>query len=234
MRSEGAKGPAMRAAWLAVGLVALAPSGFGADWRSLLNDGLDQWKVLGEGHWRLRSDGVLAASFGHDRQRELQGPGGIARERFVRWSTRQSWLYTVREYEEYDLVLEYWVNSPGNSGVSIRDPSQARCGIAARPDFTCTPSKLGYEIQINSEYSEKWSTGSIYGLARAPDGLAAPGEWNRLNIESRRDAIRVYVNGELAAEHPGDPARPVKGPIGLQLHDVHSFVMFRNIWILER
>ena len=126
------------------------------------------------------------------------------------------------------------VNTPGNSGISIRDPSRARCGIAGRPDYDCTPSKLGYEIQIDSEYTGRWSTGSIYGFARAPEGLQKVGEWNRINIESRNDSIKVYVNGALASEHAGDPQRPTKGPIGLQLHDVHSFVMFRNIWILER
>ena len=223
----------MRTILLVLSLSMVASPAVAADWKDLLRNGLDDWRVLGEGHWRLRSDGVLAASFGHDRQKELQGPGEIDRERFVHWSTRQSWLYTVHDFEEYDLHLEYWVNTPGNSGISIRDPSQARCGIAERPDFSCTPSKLGYEIQINSEYSDKWSTGSIYGLAKARDGLAVPGEWNRINIESRTDAIRVYVNGVLASEHPGDPQRPGKGPIGLQLHDLHSFVTFRNIWILE-
>ena len=218
---------------LAMTLAALAQPALAADWKDLLRNGLDDWTVLGDGHWRLRSDGVLAASFGHDRQQELQGPGDIDRNRFVWWSTRQSWLYTTEEFEEYDLHLEYWVNTPGNSGISIRDPSQASCGVAERPDFKCTPSKLGYEIQINSEYSDRWSTGSIYGLARGRPGLEISGEWNRINIESRADAIRVFVNGELAAEHPGDPERPKRGPIGLQLHDIHSFVMFRNIWILE-
>lgn len=206
----------------------------GADWSDLLRDGLERWEVLGEGHWSLRSDGVLSGAFGVDRQRELQGEGDIGRSEFVYWSQRQSWLYTKREYEEYDLHLEYWVNTPGNSGISIRDPSRARCGIAQQLDFDCTPSKLGYEIQIDSDYTGKWPTGSIYGLARAPEGAAVTGEWNRINIESRVDAIRVYVNGKLVAEHAGDPTRPVAGPIGLQLHDLHSFVMFRNIWILER
>ncbi len=225
----------LRPAVLAVVMGALlAPSALAADWDNLLGDGLDAWTVLGEGLWRLRSDGVLSASFGHGRQKELQGPESIDRERFVWWTTRQSWLYTKRDYTEYDLHLEYWVNTPGNSGVSIRDPSQARCGIAQKPDFDCTPSKLGYEIQINSEYSDRWMTGSIYGLARAEPGLARVGEWNSLNIESRKDSIRVFVNGVLAAEHAGDPERPLSGPIGLQLHDVHSFALFRNVWILER
>ena len=224
----------MKRAILAAALAALAQSAPGADWNDLLRNGLDGWTVLGEGHWHLRSDGVVAATFGHDRQRELQGEGPIERERFVWWSTRQSWLYTNQEYEEFDLHLEYWVNTPGNSGISIRDPSRAECAISERPDYSCTPSKQGYEIQIDSEYTGRWSTGSIYGLARATEGLAVPREWNRINIESRRNSIRVYVNGKLAAEHAGDPDRPKSGPIGLQLHDIHSFVMFRNIWLLER
>lgn len=223
----------MRRMLLALALFGCAGAAPAADWKDLLRNGLDDWRVLGDGHWRLRSDGVVIASFGHDRQQELQGTGPIDRQAFVRWSARQSWLYTVRDFEEYDLHLEYWVNTPGNGGISIRDPSQARCGIAEKPDYSCTPSKLGYEIQIDSEYTGKWATGSIYGLARAPDGLDVSGEWNRINIESRHDVIRVYVNGVLASEHPGDPERPKKGPIGLQLHDLHSFVMFRNLWILE-
>jgi hypothetical protein len=58
-------------------------------------------------------------------------------------------------------------------------------------------------------------------------------DWNTLDIESRNDRIRVKLNGEVVAEHPGDPARPKAGPIGLQLHDRFSTVMFRNIRIRE-
>ncbi len=224
----------MRVAILVMVLAGPGPSAVAADWQDMFRNGLEDWRVLGEGHWQLRSDGVLAAYFSRERQEELKGSTGIPRDRFTWWSTRQSWLYTERDFEEFDLHLEYWVNTPGNSGISIRDPSRARCGIAERPEFDCTPSKQGYEIQIDSEYSGRWATGSIYGLARAPKGLQRIGEWNRINIASRKDSIRVFVNGVLASEHAGDPARPTTGPIGLQLHDVHSFVMFRNVWILER
>ncbi|MCY4188658.1 MAG: DUF1080 domain-containing protein [Bryobacterales bacterium] len=223
----------MRAVILVLACAATAPVAAAADWRDLLRDGLDGWEALGDGHWRIRSDGVVVASSGIGRQQELRGREDIRRAAFVAWSTRQSWLYTEREFGEFDLHLEYWVNTAGNSGVSIRDPSRAACGIAEKPDFACTPSKQGYEIQINSGHSDRWPTGSLYGLARARPGLDTAGEWNRLNIESRADAIRVYVNGVLAAEHAGDPERPRKGPIGLQLHDIHSFAMFRNIWVLE-
>ena len=54
-----------------------------------------------------------------------------------------------------------------------------------------------------------------------------------LEIESRKDAIRVRLNGQPAAEYPGDPARSLTGPIGLQLHDQFTLVMFRNIRIRQ-
>jgi len=41
------------------------------------------------------------------------------------------------------------------------------------------------------------------------------------------------VNGTLAAEYAGDPARSQTGPIGLQLHDQFTFALFRNIRIRE-
>ena len=211
----------------------LAPVANAADWVDLLRNGLDGWTILGDGIWRLRSDGVITAYRGPDK-RLFTDRESVSAQEYKRWDARQSWLYTKQEYEEFDLHLEYWVRTPGNSGISIRDPSQAEWGISDPPDFSKTPSKLGYEIQINSEWPDRWGTGSIYGLAKAKEGLQHVGEWNSLNIESRVDSIRVYINSVLAAEHAGDPKRPTKGPIGLQLHDQHSVVMFRNISILER
>ena len=58
-------------------------------------------------------------------------------------------------------------------------------------------------------------------------------DWNSLDIESRNDLIRVKLNGHEVAKHPGDPKRPTTGPIGLQLHDRFSVMMFRNIRIRE-
>jgi hypothetical protein len=37
----------------------------------------------------------------------------------------------------------------------------------------------------------------------------------------------------LVAEHPGVEGRPLKGPIGLQLHDLTSYTRFRNVRVKE-
>ena len=186
-----------------------------ADWQNLLANGLQGWEVLGDGIWTLRSDGVLIAHRKPDTA-HLEALGGkLTFKQFRAWETVQSWLYTKKHYEEFDLRLEYWVRTPGNSGISIRDPSRAQYALTIPPDFTKTPSKVGYEIQINSQWPDRYATGSIYGLASAKPGLQNDGEWNTMNIESRKNSIRVLVNGVVAAEHAGDPARPTRGPIGL-------------------
>jgi hypothetical protein len=205
-----------------------------ADWADLLGGNLNQWEILGDGIWKVRSDGVLVAYRKPDKDLLFSSGDAVTKKQFHDWDVVQSWIYTKKDYDEFDLHLDFWVRTPGNSGVSIRDPSQAKYGMAHPPDFSKTPSKLGYEIQINSEWPDPWPTGSIYGLAKAKEGAQKSGEWNSLNIESRRGGIKVFVNGELVAEHAGDPKRPATGPIGLQLHDQTSFVMFRNVFLLER
>ena len=37
-----------------------------------------------------------------------------------------------------------------------------------------------------------------------------------------------------ASSQSGDPGRPAAGLVRLQPHDERSFVVFRNVWILER
>ena len=202
-----------------------------AEWCDLFANGLTEWEILGDGIWELRPDGVLLAYRRPAKDALFGESDSIAKPQFHAWDTVQSWLYTRNDYGEFDLRLEYWVRTPGNSGISIRDPSRAQYGLTQPPDYSKTPSKLGYEIQINSEWPDPKNSGSIYGLADAPPGLQRVGDWNSLHIVSRDEVIRVFVNGLLAAEHAGDPKRPRTGPIGLQLHDQSSVVMFRNVWI---
>ncbi len=59
-------------------------------------------------------------------------------------------------------------------------------------------------------------------------------DWNRMEIQSRNNVIRVKLNGKLVTEHPGAPERPKTGPIGLQLHDVRTVIKFRHIRIREQ
>jgi hypothetical protein len=108
-----------------------------------------------------------------------------------------------------------------------------RYSYGPNPDFTKTPAHFGYKIQIINGRKTKYPSGSIYLFAPAVFGHEKVNDWNSLDIASRNDQIRVSLNGHEVASHPGDPARPKVGPIGLQLHDRFSIMMFRNIRLRE-
>ncbi len=213
--------------------ISLAAAG---DWKSLFNgSNLDGWEILGDGQWTVLHDRTIVGQRTAD-LRKMLVPGGPFKspKEFFDWVNTQSWLYTMRnDFGEFDLHVEYWTKTSGNSGVSIRDTSRARWAIVTPADFTKTPSKIGYEIQINNRYPDPHPAGSIYGFVDAPKDLTHEDDWNVLDIMSRNDKITVMLNGHLAAEHPGDPKRSKTGPIGLQLHDQFSVIMFRDIRIRE-
>ena len=225
----------LRAVRITLILMGFLASSGAADWKPLMNGkNLDGWEIVGDGVWLVMADGTLVGERRWSKDFPAPGQDLIKRSDYTSWRDQQSWLYTKRnDFGDFDLQLEFWIRIVGNSGVSIRDPSRGKYGVTIPPDYKRTPSKLGYEIQINSEYPDPHPTGSIYGFVDAKTGAQKNNEWNAMEIESRKDLIRVRLNGQVVAEHPGDPARPTTGPIGLQLHDQFSVVQFRNVRIRE-
>lgn len=202
-------------------------------WHALFNGkNLDGWEIEGESIWTVIEGGILSG------QRPEASPNAfsgwpISEKQYRAWFYEQSWLYTKQEFGSYDLYLEYWIPPGRNSGVSLCDSSRGRQSFGKGP--IKTPAHIGYEIQIlaSNDPKEKNLTGSIYQLFPAKPGLQHDNAWNTMNIEYRPDHIRVMVNGNIAAEGSTDPARPTHGPIGLQLHDRSTWILFRNIRIRE-
>lgn len=200
-----------------------------ADKRTLFNGkNLEGWEQHGDGLWLVVPDGILMGQHSQPDGKPF-GVWPVTDRQYRTWKNQQSWLYTKGEFGEYDLHVEYWLPPGGNSGISIRDTSRGDKSYGI-PD-QITPAHIGYEIQIIDEPNSKYPTGSIYTFVAAPDGVQKAGEWNSLDIESRDALIRVRLNGRVVSEHAGDPKRSKRGPIGLQLHDRFSVVLFRNITI---
>jgi hypothetical protein len=203
----------MRSLLLLLAIPAVAP----AQTIDLFNGkNLDGWEVVGDGVWTVRSDGYIVG------QRDPRLPKS-------KYDPDQSWLYTKKEFGQYDLHVEWWVRLGGNSGVSIRDQSRAKYSHGPEADPHRTPSHIGYEIQISVGDRDPFPSGSVYLFDHAKTGFQNDTDWNSLDIESRSDMIRVKLNGHLVSESPGDPARSKVGPIGFQLHDRTTLAMFRNI-----
>ena len=203
------------------------------DWRAIFNGkNLDGWEVHGDSTWTVLKDGTLVGVRPHTSPFK-EWP--LPRDQYRAWAEPQSWLYTTAEFDQFDLHVEYWIPPGGNSGISIRDTSRGRYALpGADHDSSRTPSHIGYEIQILANGGDdKYPTGSVYLFVPAKTGFQHADDWNNLDIESRHDMIRVRLNGQPVAESPGDPARSKTGPIGLQLHDRFSWIMFRSIKLKE-
>lgn len=185
-----------------------APHREPGEWQVLF-DGSDlrHWFVVQGGEWSIEN-GVLIGRNGRD------------------WTTNPartgSWLRTRQMYRDFELELEYAINEGGNSGVFFRSAAKRN------PAFT------GYEMQITDVYGKEANqyNAGIYDVVAPTKNVYKPAnEWNHVIITAIGSSIRIRINGELVIHHEGD--RRWQGYIGLQNHDDHSVVRFRNIRVRE-
>jgi hypothetical protein len=144
------------------------------------------------------------------------------------------WLMTTKEYDNFELRLQYKMAKHGNSGVGLRSPLEG------------DPAYVGMEIQLIDDAGWKglqsWQhTGSIYNVVPAAKIANRPlGQWNDMRIVAKGPHILVELNGEKlvdanlkdyvkehAKRHPGILRQ--SGHIGLQSHDQR--VEFRNLFL---
>jgi hypothetical protein len=164
---------------------------------------LTGWEVVGAGLWSVTRDGVIVGQFDYKHD-----------------GTRQSWLVTKEDFEDFRLSFEFWIPRGTNSGVAVRDPTRAK---AEKP-----PSFSGYEIQLIDWPGYEWQTGSIFRFAHARQDALKSRDWNRMEVEVRGSHFKITVNGAVVTEHD-DSTRSRRGPIEFQLHDKTALLMLRNI-----
>jgi hypothetical protein len=150
-------------------------------------------------------------------------------------------LFTAKQYDDFELRLEFRLTAGANSGILIRTPRGSFQDVVAQ----------GNEIQIYDDSApaaiQPWQRhGSLYGvLAAKPGHLKPVGQWNSQTIRCQKNKLQVVLNGtiildadlaELAkrpalngSPHPG--LRNDKGYIGLMNHTKR--VEFRKIEIKE-
>ena len=158
-------------------------------------------------------------------------------------------IWTTREYENFELTLDFKNDNCTNSGVFIY--------CSDKKDWV--PNTV--EIQIADDHCAKWTgyarCASIYGhLAPSKTGLVKkPGEWNKMKITAKGQRIIVELNGqkvtdmdmslwtsgkinpdgsEIPSWLPKPFAElPTKGYIGFQGKHGEATIWFRNIKVKE-
>lgn len=169
---------------------------------------LTGWVAMHGGEWTVENHSIV-------------GRNGVG------WSTNPeksgSWLRSEKSYRDFELELEFAINAKGNSGVFFHS------ALEKNPAFT------GHEVQIlddRGQEPKKYTTGSLYDVIAPTKNLSRPaGEWNQLSIRCQANRVTVHLNGERIVTY--DSTRSGEGYLGLQNHDSHAMVRFRNIWIRE-
>ena len=192
------------------------------DWRSLFNaHTLTGWRATGRAEGWAVEQGCIACT---------AKSGG--------------YLYTLEQFEDFELSLEFRFEPGVNSGVFFR-----------WSDLT-DPVHTGLELQVLDTHGReppgRHDCGALYDMvAPAVQVVRAAGEWNRALIHCEGTLVRIDLNDVrvvdadlslwvVAGQNPdGTPNKfahawagmPRRGHIGLQDHG--GRVWYRNIRLRE-
>jgi len=151
-------------------------------------------------------------------------------------------LITDAEYENYRLVVEYrFAAKPGNCGVLVHASTpralykmfpksiEVQMNHGDAGDFWCIVENITVPDMIKRRGPrENWGITEGKGrriLNLTDDSEKNPGDWNTMVIECVRDAVKVWVNGDLV--NHGTQCTASKGKIALQAEG--SEVEFRKL-----
>ncbi len=167
------------------------------------------------GNWKLAEDGVVSLT---------PRPGEKG------WTRYDAYLWTKKQYRDFEADFEYKVAKGGNSGFYFH--------VGDLKD----PVAKGIEVQIYDSYgrtgklSDHDSGGIIPGGPPTKRAAKPAGEWNRMRVTCEGNVVVVVLNGEVVNQVRLDQeqlkSRPPTGYIGFQDHGLPLWL--RNIKIRER
>ncbi len=135
-------------------------------------------------------------------------------------------LCSVKEYGDFELLVDWKITKGGDSGIYLRGSPQVQIWDTSRVDAGARVGSGGlYNNQINPSKPTKVADNPV-------------GDWNNFRIVMTGDKVSVWLNGVLVAdkvtlENYWDRSIPIfpKGSIELQAHGTD--LAFRDIYIRE-
>jgi quinoprotein glucose dehydrogenase len=157
--------------------------------------------------------------------------GAIVGRTVERSASINSFLCSLREFDDFELELETMVDRVTNQGIQIRSrvrPLQA----SGRPNESFAGRVFGPQVEVRRFYSGLPTTGLLYGEALGTGWLSSQEKiarghrhfidegWNRLRIVAEGPRIRTWVNGQLVEDLVNEEVYKThpSGFIGLQIH----------------
>ena len=148
-------------------------------------------------------------------------------------------LSTEKNYQDFELRLEYKTVAGADSGIYLRGVPQVQI-------WDTTEAGGKWKIGANKGSGGLWNNGPAGSPGRDPLQHADKpfGQWNNFHITMRCDLVTIYLNEKLVVHRiplinywdrksPLNKRKPLisKGPIQLQTHG--GEIRWRNIYIKE-
>jgi hypothetical protein len=180
----------------------------------LTSDLAKDWTTTG--NWKLDQDGVLSLT---------PRPGEKG------WLRFDAYLWSHKQYRDFEAEFEYRVEKGGNSGFYFHVGNKN------------SPVADGVEVQIYDSVSKQPGTkltdhdagGIIPGIPPKKNAARPAGAWNRMKVTCVGNKVTVILNGEVvneaALDRPPLAGRPVTGYVGFQDHGLP--LSLRNISVRE-
>lgn len=167
---------------------------------------LDGWKIHGTEKWYVE-DGLLVCESGPEK--------------------KYGYLSTEKNYDDFELTLEFKQEANGNSGVFIRS--------------TFEGTKVsGWQVEVappnrdTGGIYESYGRGWLVKIPEEKENILKMGEWNKMKIRVVGGQVTTWLNGEKMVDINDDKIAKGKGAIALQIHDGGGIkVRWRNMVVQE-
>jgi quinoprotein glucose dehydrogenase len=148
-------------------------------------------------------------------------------------ASMNSFLCSLREFDDFELELEVAIDRITNSGIQIRTHVRPVKGTGR--GFESAAGRVnGPQVEIRRFYKGLPTTGLLYGEALGTGWLSSQQKidnghphfidegWNRLRIVAQGPRIQTWVNGHQIEDLANEEVYKThsKGFIGLQVHGV--------------
>ena len=144
-----------------------------------------------------------------------------------------SFLCTLREFDDFELELETYIDPVTNSGVQIRTKVKPVAG-GGRGNEAVAGRVNGPQVEIRRYYPDLQTTGMLYGEALGTGWLSSPEKikashrhfmdegWNKVRIVAKGPRIQTWVNGQPVEDVTNEAVYKThsRGFIALQVHGI--------------
>jgi len=167
---------------------------------------LTGWKVYGTEKWYVNK-GELVCESGPDKQ--------------------YGYFATEKEYKDFELTLEFFQESNGNSGVFFHSSIEGTKVTGWQAEVAPLNSHTG---GIYESYGRGWLIQPKAELEK----FLKEGEWNKMKIVVKGNNVTTWLNGQQMITLNDEKIGAANGKIALQIHDGGGVkVRWRKILVKE-